>query len=192
MCAAVGFAGTAAAQDQLKVAVVDVGKIFSGYYKVKETEKLLAETRGSTQRESEARMEHHHRLLEEIARLDKDLNNPALDAPAKADRQTKRQGKIEEIHSLEQELRDFKAGRDHDMQELTTRLRNQIIEDIMVVVRAQVESKHYDLILNKSAQGGGGRTLVLNANANLEITDEVITALNRNRPGAKPAASPEP
>ncbi len=191
-CAVLSFARVAAAQDRLKIAVVDVSKIFSGYYKTKEIEKTLAETRGASARELDTRLESHHRLLEEIARLDKELNNPALDASTRADRQKKHDDKVQETRTLERENQELRTNRDRDLQEMANRLRNQIVEDIMVVVRARVESDHYDLVLNKSAQGPGGKILVLHANASLEITDDVITTLNSHRPGATPAASPEP
>ena len=192
LCAAPGFTRIAAAQDRLKVAVVDVAKVFGGYSKTKEVEKTVNEARGAAKREFDTRVETHHRLIEEIARLDKALNDPTLGAPAKEDLQKQRGDKAQETRTLEEESKEFRAGRDRSLQELTTRLRNQIMEDILTVIRARVERDHYDLILNKSAQGANARTLVLSANPSLEITDDVLTTLNNNRPGATPLPSPEP
>lgn len=190
--AAPGFTRVAAAQDRLKVAVVDVAKVFGGYFKTKEVEKTVNEARGAAKRKFDTRVETHHRLVEEIARLDKELDNPALGAPAKADLQKQRGDKAREIRTLEEETKEFRAGQDRSLQELTIRLRNQVVEDILTVVRARVERDHYDLILNKSAQGVNARTLVLSANPSLEITDDVLTTLNNHRPGATPLPSPEP
>ena len=189
------FPGVATAQDQLRVAAVDVVKVFKGYYKTKGVEKTLDEARTAAQQQLDTHVENHHRLLEEIARLDKELHDPALDAAAKADRQKKHDDKVQETHVQEKENRELKASSDRNLQELTLRLRNQITEDILAVVRARVETSHYDLVLNKSGQGVGGRTLVLYANPSLEISDDVIATLNQSRaaaPGATPAVSPEP
>lgn len=195
LCACLRFPGVATAQDQLRVAVVDVSKVFKDYYKTKEVEKTLDEARASASQQLDARIEDHHRLIEEVARLEKDLANPALSATAKADCQKKHDDKVQETHVQEKENREIKAGHDRDLRELTMRLRNQIVEDILVVVRARVETSHYDLILNKSGQAAGGKNLVLYANSSLEISDDVIAALNQNHPvvpGAASAVLPEP
>ena len=190
--AAVGFAGAAAAQDQLKVAVVDMAKVFSGYYKTTEINRQIDDARNVAKKELEDRMLVHHRLLEEIARIEKGIDDPALSATAKAERQQQREAKVQEINTLEQDIQDFKATHDRSLREQNNRARNQLVEDIMVIVNARVERDHYDLVLNKSAQGYGGKTIVLHANDSLEITDDVISALNKNRPvvAATPAASP--
>lgn len=189
---ALSFPVIAGAQDRLKVAVVDVAKIFAGYHKTKEVERNVQDARQAAEREIETRQDNRHRLMEEVARLDKELADPALADPARAERRKKREDKVQETRALEGEAKEFRASRDRALQELTTRLRNQIVEDIMTVVRARVESAHYDLVLNKSAQGPGNKTIVLHANPSLEITDDVINTLNNNLPGAKPTASPEP
>ena len=156
---------------------------------------MVAETRAAAQQQMDARLEKHHQLLEEIARLEKGPDDPALSVPARADRQKQHDDKVHELHALEQEGRELRANQDRKLQELTIRLRNQIVEDILAVVRTQVERRHYDLVLNKSAQGSRSRNVVLYANPDLEISDEVIAALDRaHSDGVQgtPTPSPEP
>ncbi len=194
LCANLGFPGVAGAQDRLKVAVVNVAKIFAGYYKSKEVAKVVVEARKAAENQIEKRLDDHHRLVEGIARLEKELENPALSGPARTDSQKQRNDEVQKILVQEQETRELRASTDRNLQELNVRLRNQIVEDIMVVVRARVESRHFDLIMNKSAQGAPGRTVVLYANPSLDLTDEIVATLNKDHPashGDTPAPSPE-
>ena len=191
--AAVCFAGAAAAQDETKVAVVDVSKVFLGYYKAKEFNVKIQEANLTYQNELDNRMQGHHRLIEELARIDKDLDNPALAAPARADRQKQRENSTEQLRKLEQDLQEFRGSRERAIREMTLRQRTQVVEDIMVVLDARIARDHYDLILNKSARGARDKVAVLYANGSLDITDDVLSTLNRNQPapaGHVPTASP--
>ena len=58
----------------------------------------------------------------------------------------------------------------------------------MVVIDAKVKSENYDLVLNKSGQGTHQTPIVLYGGNKLDFTDDVIAALNRNRP--VPTGSP--
>ena len=193
LCVVLGFAGAAAAQDQLRVAVVDVARIFTGYYKVNDFNEKIQEARDAYQRDLDARVEQHHRLVEEVARIEKDLAGPGQDAALKADRQKQRESKVAEIGRQEREANEFRVGRERSIRELTLRVRTQIVEDVMVVVNARIETRHYDLVLNKSGQAAGSRAVLLYASDRLDITDDVLATLNRDRPtapGAAPGATP--
>ncbi len=89
------FAGVSAAHAQsLKVGIVDMNKVFSGYYKTKDAETKINDAREVAKKELDDRMESHKQLLEEINTLNKDIDNPALNSTGKGDRQKKRDDKI--------------------------------------------------------------------------------------------------
>ena len=197
--AAVFCGGATAAQAQsIKVGVVDMNKVFSGYYKTKDAENKINDAREVAKKELDDRMESHKQLLDEINQLNKDIDNAALSATAKTDRQKKREDKIQQVRSLEQEINEFKTSREKQLQEQAVRMRNQIVEEIMTIINAKVKSDNYDLVFDKSGQSLNGVQIVLHSNDKMEFSDDVITALNKNRPAtasapvapAAPAASP--
>ena len=55
-----------AAQAQVKVGIVDMNKIFSGYYKTKDAENKINDAREIAKKELDDRMESHKQLLDEI------------------------------------------------------------------------------------------------------------------------------
>ena len=189
LCAVLCFAGAAGAHaQQLKVGIVDMNKVFSSYYKTKDADAKMNEVRESAKKEFDERMESHRQLLDEINQLNRDIDNKALSDAARADRQKKREDKINQVRALEQEIQEFKNSREKQLQEQAVRMRNQIVEEIMTIINAKVKSDNYDLILDKSGQSLGGVPVVLHSNDKMEFSDDVITALNRTRPAT--AAAP--
>ncbi len=195
LLAAVAFCAAApAVHAQIKVATVDMNKVFSGYYKTKDAENKINDAREVAKKELDERMESHKQMLDEINQLNKDIDNPALSAQAKSDRSKKREDKIASTRQLEQEITEFKNSREKQLQEQAVRMRNQIVEEIMKVITDHVKDKHYDVVLDKSGQSLNGVQFVLYSQDNMDFSDDVITALNKNRPTATapaaPAASP--
>ena len=192
LLAAVAFCAAApAVHAQIKVATVDMNKVFSGYYKTKDAENKINDAREVAKKELDERMESHKQMLDEINQLNKDIDNPALSATAKSDRSKKREDKIAQVRQLEQEIQEFKTSREKQLQEQAVRMRNQIVEEIMKVITDRVKDEQYDVVLDKSGQSLNGVQFVLYSQDKMDFSDEVITALNKNRPTATaPAASP--
>ena len=190
------FAGVNAAHAQVKVGVVDMNKVFGGYYKTKDAENKINDARETAKKELDDRMESHKQMLDEINSLNKDADNAALSPTAKADRAKKRDEKIQQTRQLEQEINEFKTSREKQLQEQAVRMRNQIVEEIMVIINNKVKTDNYDLVLDKSGQSLNGVQIVLHSKDSMEFSDDIITALNKTRPApaavtAAPSATPK-
>ena len=190
LAAGLCLAGVNAAQAQVKVGVVDMNKVFGGYYKTKDAENKINDARETAKKELDDRMESHKQMLDEINALNKEIDNPALSASAKADRQKKRDEKIQQTRQLEQEINEFKGTREKQLQEQAVRMRNQIVEEIMTIINAKVKTDNYDLVFDKSGQSLNGVQIVLHSKESMEFSDDVITALNKTRPAPSTAAPP--
>ncbi len=188
---AAAFCAAAPAAHAQKIATVDMNKVFSGYYKTKDAENKINDAREVAKKELDERMESHKVMLDEINQLNKDIDNPALSATAKSDRQKKREDKIGQVRQLEQEIQEFKNSREKQLQEQAVRMRNTIVEEIMKVVNDRVKSDNYDMVFDKSGQSLNGVQFVLYSQENMDFSDDVITALNKTRPST-PAATPAP
>ena len=185
LCVGLCFGGlTAASAQNIKLGIVDMNKVINGYYKTKDAEAKLNDAREGAKKELDERMESHRQLLDEINTLNKDIDNAALSASAKADRNKKRDDKIAQVRALEQEIQDFKTSRERGLQEQLMRLRNQVVEEIMAVINARVKADNFDLVLDKGGLSSLGIPVVLHANDKLDFSDDLISQLNKNRPAA--------
>jgi outer membrane protein len=184
------LASAAGVQAQNKVGVVDMNKVFSGYYKTKDAENKINEAREVAKKELNDRLESHKQMLDEINQLNKDLESPALSKQAKEDKSKKRDEKVGQFQQLENEIKEFKQTREKQLQEQAVRMRNQIVEEIMKLVSDKVKSDGYDLVLDKSGQSLNGVMIVLYSKDNMEFSDDIVSSLNKNKP-AGAAATPK-
>ena len=167
-----------------------MNKIFSAYYKTKEAEVQINEARNSAKQELDERMDAYKKDLEEINKLNNDLQKPALSADAKNEKTKERDDKIDETKNVEQEITDFRTTHEKHLQEQAVRMRNGIVEEITKLVLDKVKTENYDLVMDRSGLSLNGVPILMFAKDGLDFSDEIITELNKNGPAG--SASPAP
>jgi outer membrane protein len=189
--------GTSHASAQsLKIGTVDMKRIFDSYYKTKDAESKINEARNAAKKELEDRMDIAKRALEEVKKLDEDIQKPELSKEAKEQKSKIRSEKATELQNMDREIREFQASREKQLQEQSVRMRAGIVDDINAVVSARVKAESYNLVFDKSGPSLNGVPIVLYAMDSYDFTDTVVTALNKTRgkdtssSDAPPAATP--
>jgi len=193
---AVGSA-TASAQSA-KIGTVDMKRVFESYYKTKDAEAKINESRNSAKKELEDRMDLYKKALDELKKLDEEIQKPELSKEAKEQKMRLRSEKAADAQNMDRELREFGQTREKQLQEQSVRMRAGIVEEINAVVQAKVKSDNYDLVLDKSGPSLNGVPIVLYSRESYDFTDSVVTALNKNKgtadvaPAATPVDPPKP
>lgn len=177
------------AHAQLKVATVDMNKIFSSYYKTKDAENRINEARNTAKKEFDDRMDTYKKNLDAINKLNEDMNKPELSKEAKDEKAKARDEKIAETKNLEREITEFKTTREKQLQEQAVRMRNGIVDEITKLVQDKVKSESYDLVLDKSGSSLNGVPILLFARDSMDFSDEIIKQLNANKPKDDAAAA---
>jgi Skp family chaperone for outer membrane proteins len=180
---------------QFKVGSVDMKKVFDSYYKTKDAESKINVARSTAKKEMDERMDLLKKAMDEIKKLDEELQNPVLSKEEKDRKSKVRSDKAAELQNMDHELREFQVSREKQLQEQARRMRSGIVEDINRVVDERVKAGSYNLVLDKSGQSLNDVPIVLFSSADYEFTGEVISILNKGKatssasgPGATPAA----
>jgi outer membrane protein len=187
---------TASAQTALKIGTVDMKKVFESYYKTKDAEAKINEARNAAKKELEDRMDIAKKMLEEVKKLDEDLQKPELSKEAKEQKAKIRSEKAAELQNMDREIREFQQSREKQLQEQSVRMRAGIVDDINKVVQEKVKSDNFTLVFDKSGPSLNGVPIVLYAHDGFDFTDSVVTALNKTKgtataaPAAAPTAAP--
>ena len=181
-------AGTASAQVTLKIGTVDMKRVFESYYRTKDAEAKINEARNAAKKELEDRMDIAKKLVEEVRKLDDDINKPELSKEAKDQKLKIRSEKAGELNNLDREIREFQQSREKQLQEQSVRMRAGIVDDIKKVVDDKVKADNYTLVFDKSGPSLNGVPVVLNAHESYDFTDWVVTALNKTKGTAETAA----
>jgi len=190
-----------ASAQQLKIGTVDMKKVFDGYYKTKDAESKINEQRNAAKKELEDRMDVAKKTLDEVKKLDDDLQNPALSKEEKDRKAKLRSDKATELQNMDREIREFQATREKQLQEQSMRMRAGIVDDIDKVVADRVKAESYNLVFDKSGPSLNGVPIVLFSMESYDFTNEVVSILNKNRnrdesstthPALSDASTPKP
>ena len=181
------------AQGTLKVGTVDMNRAFKEYNKTKDSEKKINEAKDAAKKEYDDRAENYKKALDEINKLNQQLDSPALSADKKTTMAKDRDDKIANIKNMEREINEFRQTREKQLQEQAMRMRDNIVKEITDTIMERVKTANYDLVFDKSGQSISGVNLLLHSKDGMDFTTDVVTALNKKpvtTTTEKPATSP--
>jgi outer membrane protein len=176
------FAVAPSANAQIKVGTLDMNAIFTQYYKTKDAEAKLNEARAAAKKELDDRLETLKKAMDEINKINADLEKPELSKDAK-DKSTKsRDEKVNDARNLDREITEFRGTRERQLQEQFVRMRKDIIDEIMKIVNDKVKSAAYDVVFDKSGMSMGQIPVLIYSRADLDFSKDIIDSLNKNAP----------
>jgi outer membrane protein len=171
----------------LKVGTVDMNRAFKEYNKTKDSEKRINEAKDSAKKEYDDRAESYKKALDEINKLNQQLDSPALSADKKTSMAKERDEKIANIKNMEREINEFRQTRERQLQEQAMRMRENIVKEITDVIMERVKANGYDMVFDKSGQSMNGVNVVMHSKDSMDFTTDIITALNK-----KPVTTEKP
>src|ERR1043165_4988149 len=179
---------------QAKIGTVDMNRAFKEYNKTKDAETKINDAKNAAKKEYDDRADSYKKALEEINKLNQQLEAPALSADAKTQKAKDRDEKINSVKNMEREINEFRQTREKQLQEQAVRMRDGIVKEITDVVMTKVKAANMDLVFDTSGVSLNGVPTVMFANPQMDFTSEVVAQLNK--PGSSPAptakSSPSP
>jgi outer membrane protein len=175
------------AQAPLKVGTVDMQRAFKEYYKTKDAESKVNDAKTAAKKEFEDRTDGYKKSLEDINKINQQLDSPALSSEAKSKMARDRDEKIAAIKNLEREISDFRQTREQQLQQQAMRMREGIVKEITEVVMDKVKANGMDLVLDKSGLSTNYVPIVLFSRDSSDFTTDIITALNSKKSSDKAA-----
>jgi len=177
--------GASLANAQVKFGTVDMNKVFSEYYKTKDAQTKYAEAEKVANDDLNSRVEVLKKSMQEISQINAELEKPELGKEAHDAKLKDQQAKVAAARTLDREIADFRTAKQKSLQDQFLRMRKDIVEDIMKSVNELVKAKAYDIVFDKSGLSAGAVPVVLYSRDDLDFSQDVITALNKNAPVAK-------
>jgi len=179
LISSIALPAAAFAQGTMKVGTVDMNQAFKEYNKTKEAEAKINEAKNAAKKEFDERAEGYKKALDEINKLNQQLEAPALSADAKTTKAKERDEKITNIKNMEREITEFRQTRERQLQDQAMRMREGIVKEISDVVMERVKANNLDLVFDKSGMSLNGVPLLMYSRENTEFTDDIVAALNK-------------
>src|SRR5213075_3551559 len=134
----------------------DMNREYKEYNKTQDSEKKINEAKDAAKKEYDDRAENYKKALDEINKLNQQLDSPALSADKKTSMAKDRDDKIANIKNMEREINEFRQTRERQLQEQAMRMREGIVKEITDVVMERVKANNMDLVFDKSGMSLNG------------------------------------
>ena len=169
-----------------QVGTVDVERILKEYHKTKEAEAKLNEATRAAKKEFDDRADAYKKALDEINKLNGQLDSPALSADAKAAKAKDRDEKMANIKNMEREINDFRQTRQQQLQQQMLHLREALVKEIIDVAVERGKSRNLDLVFDKSGASLNRFSPILFSPDSMDFSAEIVAELNKKDRGTKP------
>jgi outer membrane protein len=175
----------------VKVGTVDMNRAFKEYSKTKDAEKKINDARDAAKKEFDDRADAYKKALDEINKLNQQLDAPALSADAKTTKSKERDEKIANIKNMEREINEFRQTRERQLQEQMKRMMEGLVKEITDIVMERVKTNNMDFVFDKSGTSMSGVPFLLYSKDSADFTNDIIAALNKGAKTTpdKPAAT---
>ncbi|MEY2878960.1 MAG: hypothetical protein RLZZ15_1340 [Verrucomicrobiota bacterium] len=184
------FSLAASAQPALKLAVVDIAKLYDAHPKTVEYMAKLQEDQKKADDEISAMNTAGNGVVDEYKALVEQSNNPALTADAKGKAQAAAQAKLGEIEKRKGDRDQFFQNTRSSLGQRLQNFRNLMLEDISKVTTDVAKRKGATLVIDKSGPSGWSIPNIIYADAAYEITDDVLAEIKKANPAAAAPTAP--
>ena len=166
-------------------------RAFKEYNKTKDAEGKVNDAKNAAKKEFDDRTDSYKKALDEINKLNQQLDAPALSADAKAQKAKDRDEKIANIKTMEREINEFRQTREQQLQQQAMRMRESIVKEITDIVLERVKTNGMDLVFDKSGLSTNYVPVLLYSKDSADFTTDIITVLNKKAVSApeKPATT---
>lgn len=182
------FALSVGAQPAIKIAVVDMAKLYDTHYKTVEQNAKIQADDQKAQEEVEKMNKEGNALVEEYKSLTEQANSPALSAEAKSKAQNEAQKKLEAIQNKQREVQTFIQNTRNSLGQRLNTFRSLMLEEIGKVATEVAKRKGATLVIDKAGPTAIGISNIIYADAGYEITEDVAKEINKDRPAGAAAA----
>ena len=174
------FAATAlSAAESLKIAVVDMARIFDDYYKTRIVQSQLEEQQSVYRTHVTAMNEEYNKLQEEYKVLLDAAQNITLKEAERQEKAAEASKKLAEVKQKERDINQYLTEKSRQFKELEDTKRTEITAEILGEVQRRATVDDYDIVLDYSGKTTSSLASVVFFKPNLDITDAVLEELNR-------------
>jgi outer membrane protein len=135
---------------ELKIATVDLDKVFTAHPKTQAAEADLKKAEDAVQEEMDKIVAEGRALQEEVAKLREAAKNPLLTEEARLQKRDEAETKLTELQEFELRARRTQETKLKQMREKVMKTRQGIVDELTEAVNHFAEAGGYDLVLDKS------------------------------------------
>jgi|SRR5690242_6692525 len=173
---------TAAVRADVKIAVIDLKRVFDNYWKRKQAQAQIDDQKADFEKKFKAMLDDYQKANEEYKKLKDGASDQAVAGDEREKRMNAAQKKLLEIKEIEQQANLFQKNSNEMLSLQVRRMTENMLKDIRELVDAKAKAGGYSLVLDTTAQSAAGTPVVLFSNGENDITTEILSQLNATAP----------
>ena len=171
------FAAAACGAAELKIATVDLDKVFTAHPKTQAAEADLKKAEDAIQAEMDRMVAEGRALEESVAKLREAAKNPLLTEEARLTRRNEAEEKLTELQEFQLRARRTQETKLKQMREQVMKSRQGIVDELMAALADFAKAGDYDLVLDRSGMTMNAIPLVAYSKPELDVTEKLIAFL---------------
>ena len=172
----------ALAQSAPKIGIIDLKKIFEGYYKTKQADAQLKERATDSEKVLKGMVEDYQKGTEDYRKLIDSANDQAVSSEERDRRKKSAENKLLEMQEMEKSITQFRRQTATNLDDQKRRLRDNILREIREVINNRSRAAGYTMVVDVSAESLNQTPIIVYNNGQNDISDEVLTEINRTAP----------
>lgn len=162
----------------MKIAVIDMKKVFDEYWKTKRVSADFEERKKEFAGQHQGMIEKYQTMNEEYRKTKESVKDPSISENERERRNDKAEEQLKEIQGLERDIQNHQKSMESNLSETRFRLRRNILQDIRKLINTKAETGGYALVLDTAAQSLNQTDVVLYSKGADDITEDILNTLN--------------
>jgi outer membrane protein len=185
--------GTSAFSAEYRIATVDLGRVFTNYWKTKQAQTAIDEHRQDIEKTGKEMLANFNKSKEDYQKMLSSASDPAVSSEEQDKRKKAAEDKLNDLKEQDNALQQFDRGARTSLDEQLKRTRDNILSDIRIAVTAKAKADGYTMVIDTAAQSVNGTPVLLySAPGDNDITDAIIKQINVGAPVDVPKSDVKP
>jgi outer membrane protein len=173
-----------------KIGIVDLKKVFDGYYKTRQADAQLKERVGEADKVMKGMGEDYEKVRDEYKKLVDGSNDQAVSADERDKRKKGAELKLAELQDLERSVRTFRSTTQTTLEEQKRRMREEILTYLKGVITAHAKKGNYTHVIDSAAESRNETQVLLYTTGQGDLTDDILAEINAGAPAELTKAEP--
>src|SRR4051794_36257415 len=171
-----------AAHAEMKIATIDLRKVFDNYYKTKQADQILKKEADDVQKERKDVIDKYKKLEDDWKSLINRANDQALSSEERDKAKQQAERRLVELRETEQAVNDYDRVAQQKLFEKKKLKWDVIVTEIRQVVNTKCKGAGYNLVLDSSGDTMNNTPMVLYTDGQNDVTDVILKELNAMAP----------
>jgi outer membrane protein len=178
---------------EYRIATVDLGRVFTNYWKTKQAQIVIDETKSDIEKSGKELMTTFTKAKEDYQKMLETVNDPAVSSQERDKRKKAAEDKLKDLKEQDDNLQQFDRASRASLEEKLKRTRDNIVADIRTAVTAKAKTDGYTMVIDTAAQSVNGTPVILySVPSDSDLTEAVTKQLNMGAPVEPPKTDDKP